>query len=133
MEDHMNRMVSNGWEIIGQVGLGGHVRLGRTIAMAEMTAGLSLLAGGSRTANQIVVTYRRTQMLLPAPAPIRPIPEGLISVVSPLGEALNLLPHPTAQQIETGRKYDIRECSPLEFHLTSKVAKDLRTKMRISS
>lgn len=72
MEDHINMMVTNGWEIISQTGLPGHIRLGRTLVMAELTAGLSLLAGGSRTKDIVMMTFRRTTI----PAASHPSTQG---------------------------------------------------------
>jgi hypothetical protein len=61
MEQHINLMITNGWEVVAQTGIGGHVRLGRTLAGAALTGGLSLLAGGSRTADRATITYRRVR------------------------------------------------------------------------
>jgi hypothetical protein len=62
MERHINLMIANGWEVVNQTGLPGHVRLGRTLTGAALTGGLSLLAGGSRTADRVTITYRRVQV-----------------------------------------------------------------------
>jgi len=34
MEQHINMMMMNGWEVVNQTGLPGHVRLGRTLTGA---------------------------------------------------------------------------------------------------
>ena len=65
MEQHINLMLANGWEVVNQTGLPGHVRLGRTLAGAALTGGISLLAGGSRTADRVTITYRRVQVPTP--------------------------------------------------------------------
>ena len=65
MERHINLMINNGWEVVSQTGLPGHLRLGRTVAGAALTGGLSILAGGSRTSDRVTITYRRVQV--PAP------------------------------------------------------------------
>jgi len=57
MEEHINLLITNGWEVVNQTGLPGHVRLGRTLTGAALTGGLSLLAGGSRTADRVSITY----------------------------------------------------------------------------
>ena len=70
MEDHLNMMLGDGWDVVNQTGLPGHVRLGRTLAAGALTGGLSLLAGGSRTADRVTITYRRVQI----PAQNEPAP-----------------------------------------------------------
>lgn len=62
MEQHINLMIANGWEVVNQTGLPGHVRLGRTLTGAALTGGISLLAGGSRTADRVTITYRRVHV-----------------------------------------------------------------------
>lgn len=62
MEDHLTMMIKNGWEVVNQTGLPGHVRLGRTLTGAALTGGLTLLLGGSRTADRVTITYRRVQI-----------------------------------------------------------------------
>jgi len=59
MGQKINMMMMNGWEVVKQNGLPGNVRLGRTLPGAALTGGLSLLAGGSRTADHVTITYRR--------------------------------------------------------------------------
>ena len=65
MEEHINLLITNGWEVVNQTGLPGHVRLGRTLTGAALTGGLSLLAGGSRTADRVSITYRRVRVVKP--------------------------------------------------------------------
>ena len=65
MEEHINVMIASGWEVVSQTGLPGHVRLGRTLTGAALTGGLSLLAGGSRTADRVTITYRRIKLIAP--------------------------------------------------------------------
>jgi hypothetical protein len=72
MEHHINLMITNGWEVVNQVGLAGHVRLGRTLTGAALTGGLSLLAGGSRTADRVTITYRRVEI------PVSVTPEAAV-------------------------------------------------------
>lgn len=81
MERHINLMITNGWEVVNQTGLPGHVRLGRTLTGAALTGGLSLLAGGSRTADRVTITYRRVQV--PAAPPIVHPPLATVGQISP--------------------------------------------------
>jgi zinc-ribbon domain len=62
MERHINLMITNGWDVVNQTGLPGHIRLGRTATGAVLTGGLSVLAGGSRTADRVSITFRRVQI-----------------------------------------------------------------------
>jgi hypothetical protein len=62
MERHINMMITNGWDVVNQTGLPGHIRLGRTLTGAALTGGLTLLAGGSRTTDRVTITYRRVQI-----------------------------------------------------------------------
>ena len=56
---------------------GGHVRIGKTLAVGAMTGGLSLLFGGSRTAKTITLTFKTDQ---PAPQPVLEAPKGSIGI-----------------------------------------------------
>jgi hypothetical protein len=49
-----------GWIPQGLAGTAGHINVGRTLAAASLTGGLSLLLGASRTKDKITITYVRT-------------------------------------------------------------------------
>lgn len=49
----------------------GHVNIGRTVAGASLTGGLTLLFGGSRTGGVVIVTYSKA-VVAPAPPPATP-------------------------------------------------------------
>src|ERR1035441_4729773 len=64
MDDHIQRMIGGGWEVLNSANDTGHVRVGKTLVVAGMTGGLSLLFGGSRTAKTITLTFKTDR---PAP------------------------------------------------------------------
>lgn len=50
----------HGYRVVGQSSQGSHINVGRTLAAAELTRGLSLLAGGlSRSPGLITITFER--------------------------------------------------------------------------
>ena len=52
-------LASHGYYLAGQSGQGGHVNVGRTVAPAVLTGGLSLLFGASRSKGRTTVTFYR--------------------------------------------------------------------------
>jgi hypothetical protein len=54
-----DKMMRDGWRIEGQVAQGGHVSLGKTLIKSNLTLGLGLLTGFSRTKDKITVTWIR--------------------------------------------------------------------------
>lgn len=60
MDSHVTSLLSEGWEPINSANDPGHVRVGKTLVVAGLTGGLSLLFGGSRSANTITLTFKKT-------------------------------------------------------------------------
>ena len=59
MDNHIQRMLTDGWEVMNSVNDTGHVRVGKTLAVAGLTGGLSLLFGASRTASTLTLTFKK--------------------------------------------------------------------------
>jgi len=59
MEEHVASKLAGGWELVTSAADGGHLRIGRTVAGAALTGGLSLLLGGSRSKASIVLTFKK--------------------------------------------------------------------------
>lgn len=71
-----------GWVPSGTGATDGHINLGRTVAGAALTGGLSLLFGGSRSKGKVTITYTRDQ-------------EWLAKRIIPKGEKIYVPPQPT--------------------------------------
>jgi hypothetical protein len=59
MDDHINGLLEDGWELLNSASDGGHVRVGKTLALSAMTGGLSLLFGASRTKKEVTLTFKK--------------------------------------------------------------------------
>jgi hypothetical protein len=59
LEDEAATLAKRGYAIQGQTGMSGHINVGRTVAPAVLTGGLSLITGASRSRDKITVTYVR--------------------------------------------------------------------------
>ena len=59
MQREAEAAASFGWTVEATAGTGGHVNVGRTVAPAVLTGGLSLLFGASRSKDKITVTFVR--------------------------------------------------------------------------
>jgi hypothetical protein len=59
MDDHIAKMVNDGWEPMNSANDSGHVKLGKTVGLMAMTGGLSLLFGASRTPSTITMTFKK--------------------------------------------------------------------------
>jgi hypothetical protein len=70
MDEHIQNMIGGGWEVLNSTNDTGHVRVGKTLLVAGMTGGLSLLFGGSRTAKTITLTFKTDK---PAPPQAPPV------------------------------------------------------------
>jgi len=71
-----------GWVPSGTGATDGHINLGRTVAGAALTGGLSLLFGGSRSKGKVTITYTRDQ-------------EWLAKRIIPKGEKIYMPTQPT--------------------------------------
>jgi len=60
MDAHIERMLGDGWELMNSANDNGHVRLGKTLGLAALTGGVSLLFGASRTKEKITLTFKKT-------------------------------------------------------------------------
>ena len=61
MDDHVAEMLQDGWELVNSGNDTGHVNVGRTVAAAALTGGLSLLFGASRSAEKVTLTFKRVR------------------------------------------------------------------------
>ena len=73
MDRHIATMMEEGWEPMNSISDAGHVRLGKTLGAAAFTGGLSLLFGGSRTAQTIMITFKNPFFTEPPPLEVTPV------------------------------------------------------------
>ncbi|HZU01582.1 MAG TPA: hypothetical protein VFA10_18075 [Ktedonobacteraceae bacterium] len=59
-QQELEAAAKHGWMPQGTSSTEGHINVGRTLAGAALTGGLSLLFGASRSKGKITITYVRT-------------------------------------------------------------------------
>lgn len=61
MDDHIQRMMNGGWTMMNSADHTGHVRVGKTLLLAAVTSGISLLFGASRTPATLTLTFQKPE------------------------------------------------------------------------
>jgi hypothetical protein len=61
MQKEVDAAVRYGWTVQNTSAVGGHINVGRTVAPAVFTGGLSLLLGASRSKDKITLTFKRDE------------------------------------------------------------------------
>jgi len=64
MRGDVEEAVKFGWTLQNSAAIGGHINVGRTVAPAVLTGGLSLLFGASRSKDKVTVTFVRDERWL---------------------------------------------------------------------
>jgi hypothetical protein len=64
MRKDVEEAVKHGWTLQDSAATGGHINVGRTVAPAVLTGGISLLFGASRSKDKVTVTFLRDERWL---------------------------------------------------------------------